>query len=615
VTSHRGRVLVARLAIVVLCAPVASVAAQHTTLITDGIAALSHRDVHSAVRLFTEAATDSSGSVASAAERWLAHVAWKVNGDARSATTHLDRALNDGGDTTLILLERARVAAFTHRFGDAVRFASEATKAPTDDEGHGLAARALVELSVDAAFAAMTSGHRVSDSLRAEPIAEASYMLMTRVSRFAGRSADALALIDAGALLGDTTTVRAGWAFYFLLAGDSTAAALRRIEGANHGRGVAALLAESRLYEPAAVLLEVERERIGRETNALARDTRLYGSFIHDMGSIADDVYRRELTGVAREGDLERAMNARTRTLWSALHWSGAPPPYYPAAVPIELAKRFGAIISTDADGGIHQLRLSHVLASFITRDVRRRLTPRYVILDGVVANGVDPWLVDGGSGRAGWVAGDSIYEIRTAFTEQPFREWIALTDRHASAMEQARVARESVADLDRSRRDSIGYLPGVASRIFHDGARVIVDSLARTGLTLNQQQSAFVTLVFRHLTHTTIDLHEMRHFIDSHTFDGRLSIEDAEFRAKIDEVSGATRPKLALTAILHPNIGDATPHGRANRRIMIGLIRWMRANATHIAGFDATLPPLIQLPSLSDAQLRAAFESMRPAR
>src|SRR4051794_34320918 len=93
VRRHRGRGLVALLAVVIACVPVAAAAAQHTALITDGIAALSRRDVHSAVRLFNEAATDSSGSVASAGERWLAHVAWKVNGDARAATTHLDRAL------------------------------------------------------------------------------------------------------------------------------------------------------------------------------------------------------------------------------------------------------------------------------------------------------------------------------------------------------------------------------------------------------------------------------------------------------------------------------------------------------------------------------------------
>src|SRR5260370_2459558 len=88
---------------------------------------------------------------------------------------------------------------------------------------------------------------------------------------------------------------------------------------------------------------------------------------------------------------------------------------------------------------------------------------------------------------------------------------------------------------------------------------------------------------------------------------DGRrrpTSRADAEFRAKIDEVAFASRPRLAMTAILHPNIGDATPHGQANRRVMLGLIRWIRGHTSEIVGFDASVPPPVQLPQLTDAQL-----------
>jgi hypothetical protein len=77
--------------------------------------------------------------------------------------------------------------------------------------------------------------------------------------------------------------------------------------------------------------------------------------------------------------------------------------------------------------------------------------------------------------------------------------------------------------------------------------------------------------------------------------------------------VAEASRPKLILSSIVHPNIGDATPHGQANARIMLGLIRWMRAHASELAGFDRTLPVLTQLPLLTDQQLRRAFRAMDP--
>jgi hypothetical protein len=76
--------------------------------------------------------------------------------------------------------------------------------------------------------------------------------------------------------------------------------------------------------------------------------------------------------------------------------------------------------------------------------------------------------------------------------------------------------------------------------------------------------------------------------------------------------VTEAALPRLALTAILSPSIGDSSPHGQANRRIMIGLNRWIRRNGALIAGYDARVPALLQLPLLTDAQLKAAFTSMR---
>lgn len=124
-------------------------------------------------------------------------------------------------------------------------------------------------------------------------------------------------------------------------------------------------------------------------------------------------------------------------------------------------------------------------------------------------------------------------------------------------------------------------------------------------------RQTAFVKIVFDNLTKTSILLHERRHIADARA--GRsMATVAAELRAKIDEVAGAAYPRLALTAILSPNIGDASNHGQANRRVMAGLARWIRANGKSIAAYDVTMPALLQLPNLTDAQLRAAFAAMR---
>ena len=67
-----------------------------------------------------------------------------------------------------------------------------------------------------------------------------------------------------------------------------------------------------------------------------------------------------------------------------------------------------------------------------------------------------------------------------------------------------------------------------------------------------------------------------------------------------------------SMTAILSPTIGARSAHGVANRRIMLQLARWIRMNGTSIPGYDESMPALLQLPNLTDAQLISAFASMR---
>jgi hypothetical protein len=370
------------------------------------------------------------------------------------------------------------------------------------------------------------------------------------------------------------------------------------------------------LYESAALLLDGQGRGTAARLSPSAADAAAYGVFVHQLRASANEFYRRALLGLVKQGDLDRTIRARTRSLWSVLHWPAATPQYYPAAVPRELARRFSTVMSVERGVAIPELHLAQAIATYVPPtpidSSRKRI--RVVVLDAVTSNGLNYWLLDGTGGRAGWVSGDSIFEVRPVFTDTPFGTWTALRDSRKSSDAPARVQHDDSADVARARADSVAYLPGVAALVFRTGASVVFDSLSRETMSDAERQAAFVEILFNQLTETTIVLHESRHLADAHLPNRRASDADAEFRAKIDEVALASRPKLALTAILHPNIGDATPHGQANRRIMLGLIRWIRAHSSEITGFDASVPPLVQLPLLTDAQLRAAFHSMWPA-
>jgi hypothetical protein len=224
-------------------------------------------------------------------------------------------------------------------------------------------------------------------------------------------------------------------------------------------------------------------------------------------------------------------------------------------------------------------------------------------LLDGTIVAGMDDWLLDGTGGRAGWVQNDTIYQRRTGFTETPFRALLALTDPQTMPGELFRLTRDSTGDITRARRDSLGYFPGVAARLFRDGALAVLDSV--------REPAAFPRALYESLTIASIVQHETRHVRDARST--RVwSDADLEFRAKLDEVTGAPHPRLALTAILSPNIGDSSSHGQANRRIMIGLARWIRRNGATVVGYERAAPALLQLPNLTDDQLRSAFASMK---
>jgi hypothetical protein len=201
--------------------------------------------------------------------------------------------------------------------------------------------------------------------------------------------------------------------------------------------------------------------------------------------------------------------------------------------------------------------------------------------------------------------------QVRPIFVEHAVSLWVSGdSSRHEHEAES--IATDSAMDWRIAAADSIAYLPGVAARLRRDGRDSLIDSLRRAGVPDTALGNAFVRVASKLIRESSILAHEGRHAIDDAIFPP-LGTEEREFRAKLSEVAFAVHPKIVLSSIVHPNIGDATPHGRANARVMLGLIRWMRANASSIRGLDTSRSILPQLPLLGDEQIRRAFRGMDP--
>ena len=609
-----------RLSLLLLLVPAAlhaQFSRERVSLVLQGEAALQREEIAAAVSAFGEAARDTSVARRAAAERMLGVISWRFYKDDSRARLHFGSSLATGYDTAATLVEMARLATSEGRYRQSFMLANSALRASTDDIVHRAAILQMGRAVSEAALAARldrargldrpdsasvaTAVIRLRELVRHVPgrIDESSLLLLTALSASDGADAaigvDSYYLVDAGgrqmrsqlpAALSELRSALSAWR------GDSTPRADRVRLADAFGR--------ARLYDAAALVAPLGSQLLE------------YGRFCRHMQQTADEYYRRALVSGAKPDELTRAYIHAERDLWPRLNWSGSPPPFYPAGADAELGRRFGAVFQLGITGGYYDMHMGHVVGQ------ENRIVSQYghsarvtsLAIDGVVTNGLQSWAWDDAGGHGGWQRRDTIVQVRPMFVEHALSLFVS-GDTVRRAHERASIASDSILDLRIARSDSIGYLPGVAGRLRRDGRDALLDSLRSAGVPDSLLGREFVRIASQLIRESSIVAHEGRHAIDDGL--GPFTPEEREFRAKLSEIAFAARPKIVMSSIMHPNIGDATPHGRANARVMYGLIRWMRAHAAEIRGFDHSEPVLTQLPLLTDDQFRRAFRSMDP--
>lgn len=607
------------LLLLIPCTLPAQYSRQRISHVLRGEAALQRQEITTAIAAFREAAGDSSPARRAAAERMLGVIAWRFyrqNGEAR---VHFGNALATHADTAATLMELARLATAEGRYREAFELADRARRSSTDDIDTRGAILQMGHAVTEAALAARLDGgdgggSTLSDTATAATVAA----LRSLVRQTPGRIEDSHQLLIASLIAGNGAAATEALDSYYLIdAGDpsmhspipAALAQLRPMLADWHADGatraerarLASALGRARFYDAAGLVAPV------------GTDVLEYAKYCRRVAREASEYYRRTLVAGERPDALTRLAIRAQHDLWPRLTWAGAPPRFFPAAADAELARRFGALLQLGITGGYYDMHLGHIVG-----DERRTVTQygqtaqvTFVALDGMVTNGLQSWAWDDAGGHGGWQRRDTIVQVRPIFVEHALSLW-ASADPDRREAEIRNIESDSAVDWTIARADSIGYLPGVASRLHRDGRDALIDSLRRAGVPDSTLGREFVRVASRLIRESSIIAHEGRHAIDD-LLDPRLSPEDREFRAKLSEIAFAERPKMVMSAIVHPNIGDATPHGRANARVMLGLIRWMRAHGSEIRGFDASLPVLPQLPLLTNAQLRRAFRSMDP--
>ena len=559
----------------------------------------------------------------------LANIAWHVHRDTTAANRWLAR----------VPLPRGRFATIRERvlmrlaFGDATgaRAAAEGAAAAAFTESERQEAVTLRgRAAIEPALTARLAGEPIqaADSAALEA---ATAELLSLVSRAPGQLAPARLLLSGATLTTNGPAILAAWRSYYLIGtGDSASAPLARprlaldslLPHLRPGRGtpderlaIVRALGGSRCFPEAAALALASPElgSASADQEADVRELIAYARFVADVERMTDEFYRRTLIGRPDTAAWRAALAYRGARLWPRLARNGPVPAYNAPALAAELGRRFGAIVNLGTTAGYQDLHYGHSVLD-ARREVLqygRKASVRFVALDALVSNGFQSWAWNGRAAHGGWATAEMIVQVRPLYTVAPLDVWRAMHDTAGVREETARIAADSAADVARARTTPVAYFPGLAARLEREGHRRLLDSLAAAGLGDTALAPTFTRELGIATVESSIFAHEGRHAID--TAEPELSTEEREFRAKLSQVAFAPHPRLAFDGIIDANLGDRTPHGQANRRVMEGVLAWMDGHGAEVKGLDRSAPLLPQLTLLTDDQLRAAVRSIDP--
>jgi hypothetical protein len=635
-----ARILLLALAVALYAGGRRPAAAQARPASADGIraaeAAIMRHDVAGAEAGYRQTlSSDTSTARRLAAAVALARLTWRVRHDSSAAQVLLNSASALIPRDITAPLERVRLLL---AFGDYPSARKEADKVVTLASSPAERARAISALVAVLVEPILVNPNTAAGVLFLPEVDQAALRevvpLLTAVVRQApGVLEPARLLVMVGALTGDGTAMLEGWTSYYLIGTDPSKGLL-----ANPARVLSTLLpdwkgpasplpnriavvhalADSRFFEVAALLALVAGDDgvVPGRVDKRAAEIVAYSRFLRQISALADQRYRR--TAIGDSGsveDLRKGMLAAAEDLWPELQWGGTPLPLTWESLPGVVREKFGAVLSLGLTSGYPSLHMGHAVVdeARTVRQHRREAEVRFVSLDAVASNGYQTWAWDGRASTGGWGTATQIVQIRPAYVGDPLAAWRGVADSALRARTTARIAADSSADAERARAEPVAYFASIPARLLRDGRDQLAASLRASGLSGNELETGFKREYASSLQESSVFAHEGRHAIDERHEPG-LSSEELEFRAKLSQVVFASHPRLAaVSGIFQENIGDGTPHGQANARVMRGLVGWMRAHAAEIDGLRTGEPLLPQLPQLTDAQLRAAFASMDP--
>jgi len=566
------------------------------------------------------------------AERHLGRMCWRYEKQYDQAYVHFRKAMAGKDVVAAAWLDVADMELSRRHYEDAGKAADAALAAaslPLEKLGAQVKAAQAV---VDEAVAERMAG----GDAQTKEINGTVTSLRRLMEEQPGMEIISRLYLQASLLVGDGPAALSAWRAYFrahggapapgdiAAAGDSLSGLLpswREPGSVKSRQALICALGDSRLFREAALVALDPRPDFAAQLqqNPRVRELVAYARACDELSARVDEYYRQTLLGKAKAKALDDIMKETAKKLWPQLAFSSLKlPDISPDRFREEMEKRFGAVVNLGTTAGYYDLHMGHRIVNeerFI-KQYGRQAKLHSIVLDTMASNGFQSWAWDNGSQHGGWGTSETIVQIRRAYSGNALYAWHSVVDEAVRAKNEEESQKAAEIDRQTAVKNPTAYMGGLKKRIYQQGLQQLLDRLKARGLTGRQLQIAFLTEYDRTIQESTIFAHEGRHAIDQQP--GPFNIassesEELEFRAKLSQVTFAPEPRLVLGSIIDANIGDSTPHGQANLRIMKELVQWMSAHSKEIQGFNGSSPILPQLDKLKDDQLRTAFRSMDP--
>jgi hypothetical protein len=599
-------------------------------------------DFRGAYEAFAQVAETTRGRQRASALRWRGLLAWRHFGDHDFGAALFDEALEVGVETSETWRERSRLELDREEFDRAWEAADQAVGS-AETEGNRMAAIAHRARVANAqAEARIGVGGK---TLLAEPelarLREAYGPLAGAIRATSGDLDLARAGLRTALLLGDGPGLLEAWrSYYVLIVGQEDAGllgdpreGLERLLPGWDPRAVTpdaladivVALGESAFHREAWLAARLENFSgstlfAGSGMERRAHEIMAYAEFIESGRALADSFYaatseeKPDADAVAR---FRASFVELARPLWGAIAWGDAPFTLNESTLTQVLELRFGATLLTGETAGYEDIHWGHrvIDEEMEVSQYGYSADLGFTSLDGMVSNGFQSWAWDHRTGHGGWAVANAVTQVRTGYAGTARGVWRGIRDPVDLQRFRREADRETRDDWARAARDEFSYLPGLVKRLQLQGVEQLLEMLANRGVTEadpEELEREFILALDATIFESSIVAHEGRHSIDKR-INPRFSTPELEFRAKLSQVVFATYPRLALDGIFSGNIGDSTPHGQANLRVVQGLVDWMDAHQDDIEGFDVGRPTLPQFDRLTDEQMKAAFAAQDP--